>query len=165
MVDDVGRILLIEDNDADVYLFQKALMTAEVKFALTVIGDGAEALAFVRREGKYSERPVPDLVLLDINLPKSGGIHVLRAIRETENFLKVQVAIVSSSASPQDRDQTEKLGVDRYITKPADLEGFLQIGQIIREMLLTRRIRDGAAVHRSGRPKLLSSALRFMRQS
>ena len=84
MVDNVFRILLVEDNDADVYLFRKALEAADLKFELTVAQDGAEALAFVRREGT---RSVPDLVVLDLNLPKDGGIQVLKAIRESAEFL------------------------------------------------------------------------------
>jgi CheY-like chemotaxis protein len=135
VLDKVSRILLVEDNEADVYLFRKALETAKLQVELTVMPDGAEALAFVRREGKYSASSVPDLVVLDLNLPKDGGIQVLRAIREKETFSNVPVAIVSSSASPQDRHETDKLGVDRYITKPPNLEEFLKIGQIFRELL------------------------------
>lgn len=141
MVDNVFRILLVEDNDADVYLFRKALEAADLKFELTVAQDGAEALAFVRGEGKYSARSVPDLVALDLNLPKGGGIEVLRAIRQRETFSIVPVAVVSSSASPQDHDETDKLGIDRYVTKPADLEDFLNIGQIFKELLLTHSSR------------------------
>ncbi len=134
VADNVSRILLIEDNDADVYLFRKALEAADFHFELTVVQDGAEALAFVRREGTGS---VPDLVVLDLNLPKDGGIQVLKAIRESQSFYNVPVAVVSSSASPQDRAETSKLGADRYIRKPSDLEEFLEIGQIFKELLFT----------------------------
>jgi CheY-like chemotaxis protein len=137
VVDNVSRILVVEDNDADVYLFRKALETVDLRFELTVVQDGADALAFIRGEGRYSARSVPDLVVLDLNLPKDGGIQVLLAIRERETFSNVPVAVVSSSASPQDRDETGKLGVDRYIRKPSDLEEFLKIGQILKELLLT----------------------------
>lgn len=136
MPPNVARILLVEDNDADVYLFRKALETADLRFELIVIRDGAEALAFVRRERENSTSQLPDLVVLDLNLPKVGGIQVLRAIRERESFSNVPVAIVSSSSSPQDRDQTQKLGVNRYIKKPPDLDEFLKIGQIFRELLI-----------------------------
>ncbi len=137
MLKKVSRILLVEDNEADVYLFCKALETTDLKFELTVIRDGAEALAFVRHEGKYATSSVPNLVVLDLNLPKEGGVQVLQAIREGKIFSDVPVAIVSSSASPQDRHETGKLGVDRYITKPPNLEEFLKIGQIFRELLFT----------------------------
>jgi CheY-like chemotaxis protein len=138
----MSLILLVEDNDADVYLFRKALENADLKFELTVMQDGADALGFVRGEGQYSARLVPDLVVLDLNLPKGGGIQVLQAIREREAFSEVPVAVVSSSASPQDRDETGKLGVNRYIRKPHDLEEFLKIGQIFKELLFTHSPRE-----------------------
>lgn len=139
VADSVSRILLIEDNDADIYLFRKALEAADFPFELTVVQDGAEALAFVQSEGI---RSVPDLVVLDLNLPKDGGLHVLRAIRERQTFSNVPVAVVSSSASPHDRAETGKLGVDRYIRKPSDLEEFLKIGQLFKELLFTRSSRE-----------------------
>jgi two-component system, chemotaxis family, response regulator Rcp1 len=144
VIDSVSQILLVEDNDADVYLFRKALAAADFKFEITLAQDGAEALAFVRGEGKYSARSVPDLVVLDLNLPKDGGVQVLRAIRERETFSNVPVAVVSSSASPQDRDETDKLGIDRYVRKPADLEEFLKVGQIFKELLFPHSPRGGA---------------------
>jgi len=137
VADNVSRILLVEDNDADVYLVRKALQTTDLRFELTVLQDGAEALAFVLREGKHCARSVPDLVVLDLNLPKADGLQVLRTIRERETFSSVPVAVLSSSASPKDRDESGKLSVDRYIQKPADLEEFLQIGQVLKELLVT----------------------------
>jgi CheY-like chemotaxis protein len=78
--------------------------------------------------------------VLDLNLPKNGGLEVLRAIRKTQDLATLPVVIVSSSASPQDLAKTQSLGVERYITKPPDLEGFLQTGQIFREILMASRI-------------------------
>jgi CheY-like chemotaxis protein len=150
MNNEPSRILLVEDNTADVYLFRKALESAALKFDLTVLRDGAEALAFVRSTGKYADSVVPDLVVLDLNLPKSGGIQVLRAIREEANFANVPVAVVSSSASPHDFAETEHIGVERYIIKPAGLDAFLQIGQIFKELLLTRHTSGDEALHPSG---------------
>jgi CheY-like chemotaxis protein len=139
MEDELFRILLVEDNDADVYLFHKALEQAEIRFELINVRDGAQALAFVRREGDYANSLAPDLAVLDLNLPKNGGLEVLRAIRETRDLAKVPVVIVSSSASPQDLAKTQRLGVERYITKPPDLDGFLQAGQIFRDILMASR--------------------------
>lgn len=136
MEGEVFRILLVEDNAADVYLFQKALKEAHLRFELTVIRDGAQALAFVRGEGEYAHSPRPDLAVLDLNLPKNGGLQVLRAIRESKGLADVPVVIVSSSASPQDLAKTQDFGVNRYVTKPPDLDAFLQIGQIFREILM-----------------------------
>jgi two-component system, chemotaxis family, response regulator Rcp1 len=133
------HILLVEDNAADVYLFEKALENAQLRFELTVIRDGAEALAFVRREGQYANSAAPDLAVLDLNLPKNGGLQVLRAIRESNDLARMPVAVVSSSASPQDLAKTHSLGVERHFTKPPDLEAFLQIGQIFKDMLLAHK--------------------------
>jgi CheY-like chemotaxis protein len=129
------RILLVEDNAGDVYLFEKALNEAQLRFELTVVRDGAQALAYIRREGNYANRPIPHLAVLDLNLPKSGGLQVLRAMRESRDLAAVPVAVASSSASPQDLAQTQELGVERYVTKPPDLDAFLEIGQVFRKML------------------------------
>ena len=101
--DEPVRILLVEDNTADVYLFRKALLGAELNFELTVIEDGGRAIAFVRGEGEYAGSPVPDLVVLDLSLPKNDGIQVLEAIRATKRFANVPVVITSSSPSPPAR--------------------------------------------------------------
>jgi CheY-like chemotaxis protein len=103
---------------------------------LTVIEDGARAMAFVRGEGEYASSLVPDLVVLDVSLPKNDGIQVLEAIRSTERFASVPVVITSSSPSPPDRLKEEHLQVARYIMKPPDLEDFLLIGRTLKEILL-----------------------------
>jgi two-component system, chemotaxis family, response regulator Rcp1 len=139
MTDRPVRILLVEDNAGDVYLFRKALENATLNFELNVIEDGAEALAFARQEGKYAGSPVPDLALLDLNLPKNRGVEVLKAMRHNSHFSKVPVVITSTSATPRERAESEQLGVERYIVKPPDLEDFLQIGTLVKEILLSRR--------------------------
>jgi CheY-like chemotaxis protein len=96
-------------------------------------------LAFVRREGKYCNHAVPDLAVLDINLPKKGGVQVLQAIRKSDSLAGVSVVVVSSSASPHDLAKTQGLGVERYVIKPPDLEAFLQIGQVFKEMFREKR--------------------------
>ncbi len=139
MTDELVRILLVEDNAGDVYLFRKALENVELNFELNVIEDGAEALAFVRQEGKYAGSPVPDLALLDLNLPKNEGIEVLKAMRHNSHLSKVPVVITSTSATPRERVDAERLGVERYIIKPPDLESFLQFGMVLKEIILSRR--------------------------
>jgi len=94
------RILLVEDNDADVYLFRKALKNAGLNFDLTVIEDGGRAIAFIRGEGQYAGSPVPDLAIIDLSLPKDDGIEVFEAIRAAERFADMPVVIASSSAKP-----------------------------------------------------------------
>jgi two-component system, chemotaxis family, response regulator Rcp1 len=135
------RILLVEDNDADVYLFRKALESAELNFELTILQDGAQALAFVRREGKYAASPVPDLAVMDLNMPKNDGVEVLEAIRNSEWFSNMPVVITSSSASPRDQNKVARLGIERYVQKPNDLEVFLSLGAVFKQILHERGTR------------------------
>ena len=128
-------IFLVEDNPADVYLLRMALRNAEIDFELMVMEDGAEALAFVRQEGKYADVPVPDLAVLDLNLPKNDGLEVLAAIRASRSLSEMRVAILTSSSSPVERARVQELGIDQFITKPPDLEEFLRIGLILKSLL------------------------------
>src|SRR5438105_4217773 len=134
----LAHILVVEDNPADVYLLRKALVTAKVDFELTVIDDGAEALEFIRNYGNSVETPKPDLVVLDLNLTSNGGIEVLEALRRHYGLCDVPVAVVTSSSAAVERAQAEELRVERFITKPPDLEAFLQIGMVLKEMLAER---------------------------
>ncbi len=130
------RILVVEDNAADIYLLRLALAKAGLTVDLTVIEDGAEALVFARRQGKYAATPIPDLAVLDLNLPKLGGSAVLEAMRQNPELSHVPVAIMSSSEGPRDQTKVTELGIRRYITKPPGLEEFMHIGQVLKEMLL-----------------------------
>jgi CheY-like chemotaxis protein len=141
MSDRPVRILLVEDNEGDVYLFRKALADAGFNFELMVIEDGGRAMAFIRGEGEYSGRPIPDLAVLDLSLPKNDGIQVLEAIRSDERFANMPVVVTSSSAKPPARLKEEHLRIARYITKPPELEGFLQIGTLLRYILLDNQAR------------------------
>jgi CheY-like chemotaxis protein len=129
-------ILLAEDNPADVYLFRQALLGAGIDFRLTVIEDGREALAFARRDGEYAGVSIPDLAVLDLNLPKFGGIEILEALRRNDELKRVPVFIMTSSAEPRERARAVELDVERFITKPPDLADFLQIGHVVKEVLL-----------------------------
>ena len=137
MRDEPMRILLVEDNVGDVYLFRKALVGADLNFELTVIEDGSLALDFIRGEGKYAGAPIPDLAVLDLNLPKNDGLQVLGAIRQNERFEKIPVVVTSSAATMP--PLPEQLRVARYIPKPADLEEFLQIGPVLKEIVIENR--------------------------
>ena len=142
------RIMLVEDNDADVYLFRMALENAGLNFELIVFDDGALALAFVRREGSYADTSVPDLAVLDLNLPKKGGEEVLEAIRASQRFTNLPVVITSSSTSPRDQTKVRNLGIERYLRKPPDLADFLEIGLVLKQILLEskERQRSGSAL-------------------
>lgn len=132
---DPVRILLVEDNDADVYLFRKALKSAGLNCELTIIEDGGRAMTFIRSEAQYAGSPVPDLAVIDLSLPKNDGIQVLEAIRAAERFANMPVVVVSSSTRPPARVDLDRLRVVRYISKPPDLESFLQIGAVLKEIL------------------------------
>ena len=130
------HILLVEDNEADVYLLRKAFEHASLDVELTVIDDGANALTFVQGEGNYRSKPRPQAVLLDLNLPKSEGTEVLEALRRNADLSRVPVIVLTSSASPMDQRRIAHLRVDRFVTKPPDLEEFLKIGNLVSDLLL-----------------------------
>ena len=128
------RMLLIDDNDADVYLLRRALQKAGLAIELTVLKDGAEGLAFAR--GEDQSAGLPDLVVLDLNLPKSGGAEVLRAMKGNPGLASIPVVVMSSSASKAEQAVIANLGVTKYLTKPPDLDGFMKVGEMFREVLL-----------------------------
>jgi CheY-like chemotaxis protein len=121
------EILLVEDSPGDVRLTQEAFKDAKVLVNLHVAGDGEEAMAFLKREGKYSSKPRPDLILLDLNLPKKDGRAVLAEIKEDPNLQTIPVVILTMSASEEDVLKSYSLHANCYITKPVDLEGFLKV--------------------------------------
>jgi len=131
------QVLVVEDNPADVQLLRWALERASLDCELVVIDDGSAALDFVQQRGAYADARVPDLALLDLNLPKYDGIEILQALRSNKAFAEVPVAILSSSSSPRERARLDTFGVARYITKPADLEQFLAIGFVLKDLLST----------------------------
>jgi CheY-like chemotaxis protein len=127
-----NRLLVIEDNPADVDLLRRALAGAKLDCQMTVVDDGALAMALFR---PGAATPVPDLAIVDLNLPKHGGIEIIAEMRANPKFAAVPVVILSSSSSPSDRSKIEKFQVRRYIVKPADLDEFMKIGPQIGEIL------------------------------
>ena len=130
-----ARILVIEDNSADVFLLDRALKKQDRRFELTCLADGNEALAFIRREGVYADAAIPNLILVDLSLPKCDGEEVLREIRRTQHLAGIPVCVWSSSQSKRDRDLLTELGVVRFITKPSGLDQFMEIGKTLRDLL------------------------------
>ncbi len=125
------RILVVEDNPADVYLLREALSLEGKQVDLTVVIDGEQALKYVQRKGEFENASPPDLVVLDLNLPKSDGGDVLRCIRKEGDYAGVPVVVLTSSDSPRDRKTIESLGADRFITKPSDLDEFMALGRTL----------------------------------
>jgi len=121
------EVLLVEDSPGDVRLTREAFKDAKVHINLHVAPDGAEAMAFLRRTGKYSDVPRPDLILLDLNLPKKGGREVLMEVKEDPLLRSIPVVILTTSASEQDVLRSYMLHANCFITKPVDLAGFLKV--------------------------------------
>lgn len=121
------EILLVEDSPGDVRLTREAFKDARVLVNLSVAGDGEEAMGFLKREGKYSSKPRPDIILLDLNLPKKDGRAVLAEIKEDPNLQTIPVVILTMSASEEDVLKSYSLHANCYITKPVDLDGFLKV--------------------------------------
>jgi chemotaxis family two-component system response regulator Rcp1 len=121
------NILLVEDSPGDVRLTREAFLDAKVHIKLYVAMDGAEAMEFLGRAGKYAEVPRPDLILLDLNLPKKDGREVLKEIKENPALATIPVVILTTSASEADVLKSYRLHANCYITKPVSLEGFLTV--------------------------------------
>jgi two-component system, chemotaxis family, response regulator Rcp1 len=135
----VARILVIEDNPSDVFLLDRALKKQNLRFKLTHLMDGDEALAFVRRQEAYHEAAIPDLILLDLNLPKCTGEEILRELRASKHLASVPVCVWSSSQSQRDQSLLQGSGVVRFINKPSGLDQFMEIGTIINDVLVGPR--------------------------
>jgi CheY-like chemotaxis protein len=131
------EILLVEDNPGDVRLTVEALRDAKVRNRLHVAVDGVEALAFLRREGKHAEAPRPDVILLDLNLPRKDGREVLAEVKADEDLRRIPVVVLTTSSSEQDIVRTYDLHANCYITKPVDLEQFIKVVKGIEDFWLT----------------------------
>jgi len=121
------EILLVEDSPSDVDLTREALEDTKVHNNLSVVGDGAEALAFLRRQGQYADAPHPDLILLDLNLPKMGGREVLAEIKNDPELRRIPVVVLTTSAAEQDIVESYNLHANCYVKKPVDLDAFIQV--------------------------------------
>jgi CheY-like chemotaxis protein len=121
------QVLLVEDNPGDVRLTKEALKEGKLLNQVAVVGDGVEALSFLRREGKYLKAPQPDLILLDLNLPKKDGREVLAEIKTDPTLRRIPVVVLTTSSAEEDILKTYDLHANCYITKPVDLEQFLRV--------------------------------------
>jgi len=130
------EILLVEDNKADVRLTQEALKDAKVRNNLRVAADGVEAMAMLRRQGSHASAPRPDLIFLDLNLPKKDGREVLEEIKNDESLKHIPVVILTTSQAEQDILKTYRLRANAYVTKPVGLEEFLKVVKSIEEFWL-----------------------------
>ena len=131
------EILLVEDNPGDVRLTKEALKEGKVYSNLHTVKDGVEAMEFLRREGKYSSVPRPDIILLDLNLPKKDGREVLQEIKSDEQLRRIPVVVLTTSKAEEDVLRTYDLHANCYVTKPVDLEKFMVVVKTIDSFWLT----------------------------
>ena len=131
------EILLVEDNPGDIRLTQEGLKEGKIFYNLSVVEDGIEALAFLRHEGEYADAPRPDLILLDLNLPRKNGREVLQEIKSDPNLRRIPVVILTTSSAEVDIITTYNQHANCYITKPVDFEQFVNIVKSIENFWLT----------------------------
>lgn len=127
------EILLVEDNPADVDLTQETLAYAKIRNRLHVVNDGEDALAFLRRQGRYSEAIRPDLILLDLNLPRKDGREVLAELKADPELRSIPVVVLTSSDAEKDVVRSYHLGANCYVTKPVDLDQFANVVRTIED--------------------------------
>jgi CheY-like chemotaxis protein len=129
------NLLLVEDNAADAMLVEEAIRVHDVPVDLHIVADGEEAIAFIERAERDPRAPCPDMVLLDLNLPKRSGSDVLQRIRRSERCKHVPVVILTSSDSSRDRSEASRFGANRYFRKPTDYDEYMTVGKVLNEVL------------------------------
>jgi chemotaxis family two-component system response regulator Rcp1 len=133
----VVDILLVEDNEGDARLALEAMRDSKIRNKMHHVTDGEEAMAFLRKEGKYANVPRPDLVLLDLNLPKKDGRQVLAEIKNDDELKRIPVVILTVSSAEEDILKTYNLHANCYITNPIDLSQFMKVVRSVEDFWLT----------------------------
>jgi CheY-like chemotaxis protein len=131
------EVLLVEDDPGDVLMTQEAFEEHKVRNRLTVVPDGAEALAYLRREGRYADAVRPDLILLDLNLPKRDGREVLAEIKKDEDLGRIPVVVLTTSSADEDIVRSYQLHANAYVTKPVDFDRFIAVIRQIDEFFVS----------------------------
>ncbi len=134
---DTADILLVEDNPGDVRLTEEAFREGQIKNTLHVVNDGVDALEFLRQRGEYADAPRPDIVLLDLNLPRKDGDEVLDAIRDDADLEALPVVVLTSSEAQEDIVQSYELKANAFLTKPVDPEEFIEVVRTFQEFWLS----------------------------
>ena len=130
-------VLLVEDDPGDVLMTREAFEDNKVANNLSVVTDGVRAMEFLRREGEYAEAPRPDLVLLDLNLPRMDGREVLAAIKEDADLRTIPVVVLTTSEAQEDVLRSYTLHANAYVTKPVDFERFIEVVRRIDDFFVT----------------------------
>lgn len=134
---DPVRILLVDDDPVDVRLTREALRESKVQATVEAVYDGMEALAYLRREGKYTQAERPDLILLDLNMPKKDGREVLNEIKTDPSLRRIPVVILTTSGADEDVLRTYDLGANAYVVKPVNLQQLITVVQSIEDFWFT----------------------------
>jgi len=134
---DVIDVLLVEDDPGDVLLIREAFEDNKVRNRLHVVADGVEALTFLRREGEHADAPQPDLVLLDLNLPRKDGREVLAEVKGDDALQHIPVVVLTTSKAEEDVLRSYKLHANAYVTKPVDFDRFIDVVRQIDEFFVT----------------------------
>jgi chemotaxis family two-component system response regulator Rcp1 len=138
------HILIAEDNKSDVFLIREALRKSGIDAQIHVVEDGEKTINFFARADAEATAPCPDLILLDINMPRYKGTDILRRLRASPRCATALVLVVTSSDSQHDRDEMDALGADGYFRKPSEFAKFMELGQIVRELLNGHRMPPAA---------------------
>ena len=133
------HILLAEDNLGDVLLVEEALQEHHLEYELHVVHDGADALQLIAQMGTSGGIPCPDVMLLDLNLPKVKGPQILSELRQHAGCAQIPVIVVSSSDAEKDRLAVAQLGIAHYFRKPSDFEAFMQLGAVVRQVTAEKK--------------------------
>ena len=131
------EVLLVEDDEGDVLMTREALEEGKVLNRLNVVGDGVEAVAYLRRVGKYADAVRPDLVLLDLNLPKRDGRQVLEEVKADPELRRIPVVVLTTSEAEEDVVRSYDLHANAYVTKPVDFERFVEVIRQIDEFFIS----------------------------
>jgi|SRR5271165_583582 len=132
-----SEILMVDDNPADIDLTAEVLAQSEGNFHMSAVNDGVEAISFLRRQGKYAKAPVPDLVVLDLNLPRKNGCEVLSNIKTDPALAKIPVVIFTTSQASSDITRSYEVGANCYLRKPGNLAEFVAAVQSMAEFWLS----------------------------
>ncbi|BCJ44196.1 two-component system response regulator [Actinoplanes ianthinogenes] len=131
------EVLLVEDDPGDVLMTQEAFEEHKVRNRLNVVSDGSEALSYLRREGQYADAVRPDLILLDLNLPKRDGREVLAEIKKDDDLGRIPVVVLTTSSADEDILRSYQLHANAYVTKPVDFERFIAVIRQIDEFFVS----------------------------
>jgi chemotaxis family two-component system response regulator Rcp1 len=131
------HILMVEDDPADVRLTREALKNKKVHTTMDTVSDGLEAMAYLRKEGGYADRPRPDLILLDLNMPRMDGREVLAELQQDPKFRYIPVIVLTTSEGEEDILSAYEMNANCYITKPVDWKQFIRVVELIEDFWLT----------------------------